>query len=421
MEKNLYNTEVQRERAIIVAVDYGKGILTPQVSLDELGELVRTVGGEVVTRVIQNLDKPHVKHYVGKGKLAEIKELIEDLDIDMVVCDDELTSVQSKNMARELGIKVLDRTGVILEIFANRASSNEGKIQVELALLRYKKSRMLGQGIDMSRQGGGIGAKGIGEKKLELDRRNINDRIASLNDELKVIEKHREVLRYQRKRNNSIVVSLVGYTNAGKSSILNLLSSSDILAEDMLFATLDTTARTVTLPNNSKIILMDTVGFIQKLPTQLVKAFRSTLEELKHADVLLHVVDGSSKSREEHIFVVEQTLKEIGVTDKPVILIYNKCDKGIEYPLVNNGNYFDIVEMSAKEKINIEELKDTIEQVLQTFRKSIEILVPFAKGAICTEIHKYCEIAEEEYTEEGTRYLLYCDDRMMNILKEYEL
>ncbi|MFV0520331.1 MAG: GTPase HflX [Lachnospirales bacterium] len=421
MEKNLYKTEEKKERAIIVAVDFGKGILSTDVSLDELAELVKTVGGDVVTRVTQNLDKPHVKHYLGKGKLEELREMIEDLDIDVVVCDDELTSVQNKNMAKELGIKVLDRTGIILEIFANRASSNEGKIQVELALLRYKKSRMLGQGIDMSRQGGGIGTRGLGEKKLELDRRNINDKIAALNEELKEIEKHREVLRYQRKRNNNIVVSLVGYTNAGKSSILNLLSDSNILAEDMLFATLDTTARNVTLPNNSKIILMDTVGFIQKLPTALIKAFRSTLEELKHADVLLHIVDGSSKSRDEHIYIVEKTLKDIGVSDKPVILVYNKSDKGLEYPLVNNGNYFDIVEISAKEKTNIDELKNIIETVLQTFRKSLEILVPFSKGAILTDIHKFCEIVEEEYTEEGTRFLLYCDDRMINKLKEFEL
>ncbi len=421
MKEKLYDTEQQREKAILVAVDYGKGILTPELSLDELEDLVNTVGGDVVGRFVQNLDRPHSKHYVGKGKLEEIREMIEDLDVDVVICDDELSSVQNKHMAKELGVKVLDRTGVILEIFAGRASSNEGKIQVELAMLRYKKSRMLGQGIEMSRQGGGIGTRGLGEKKLELDRRNINDKIASLNAELKEIEKHREVLRYQRKRSNNIVVSLVGYTNAGKSTLLNTLSSSNILAEDMLFATLDTTARNVELTNGSKIILMDTVGFIQKLPTALIKAFRSTLEELNHADVLLHVVDGSSQNREEHIQVVEQTLKDIGASDKPAILVYNKCDKGIEYPLSNNGNYFDIVEISATSGLNIEDLKDSIEKVLQTFRNSIEILVPFTEGRLSTEIHNNCEVVEEEYLENGTRYVLYADERMMNKLESYKI
>ncbi len=418
---NLHETKERVEKAIIVAVDYGKGILTPELSLEELEELVQTVGGEVVGKVIQNLDRPHVKHYVGKGKLEEIKEMIEDLDVDVIVCDDELTSVQNKNMAKELGIKVLDRTGIILEIFAKRASSNEGKIQVELAMLRYKKSRMLGQGIDMSRQGGGIGTRGLGEKKLELDRRIINDKIAHLNDELKEIEKHREVLRYQRKRTNNIVVSLVGYTNAGKSTLLNALSSSNILAEDMLFATLDTTARNVELTNGSKIILMDTVGFIQKLPTGLVKAFRSTLEELNHADVLLHVVDGSSSNRQEHIQVVEQTLKEIGAEDKPIVLVYNKCDKGVEYPLVNNGKYYDIVEISAKKNINLDILRDTVEKVLQSFRTSIEILVPFTEGKLSTEIHNNCEVVEEEFLAEGTRYVLYADERMSNKLNNYKI
>ncbi len=421
VNKKLHETKEVKEKAIIVAVDYGKGILTPELSLNELEELVETVGGEVVGRIIQNLDRPHVKHYVGKGKLEEIKELIEDLDVDVVVCDDELTSVQNKNMAKELGVKVLDRTGIILEIFAKRASSNEGKIQVELAMLRYKKSRMLGQGIEMSRQGGGIGTRGLGEKKLELDRRVINDKIAQLNSELKEIEKHREILRYQRKRTNNIVVSLVGYTNAGKSTLLNSLSSSNILAEDMLFATLDTTARNVELTNGSKIILMDTVGFIQKLPTGLVKAFRSTLEELNHADILLHVVDGSSENRAEHIKVVEETLKEIGVEDKPVVLVYNKCDKGLEYPLVNNGNYFDIVEISAKNNINLDILKDSVEKILQSFRTSIEILIPFSEGRLSTEIHNSCEVVEEEFLAEGTRFVLYADEKMTNKLNSYKI
>ncbi|MFV0440733.1 MAG: GTPase HflX [Lachnospirales bacterium] len=420
-EENLYENKVIKEKAILVAIDSNSGILDTETSLEELEELVVTVGGEVVCSVTQKLDKPHVKHYVGKGKVEEIKELIEGYEADLVVFDDELTSVQSKNLAADLGVKILDRTGIILEIFAGRATSNEGKIQVELAMLRYKKSRLLGQGIEMSRQGGGIGTKGVGEKKLELDRRNINDKIANLNKELKEIEKHREVLRYNRKRNNNYIVSLVGYTNAGKSTILNALSNSDILAEDMLFATLDTTARNVELVNGSKIILMDTVGFIQKLPTTLIKAFKSTLEELVFADVLVHVVDGSDKSREEHIKVVENTLEEIGVKDKPVILVYNKIDRGIEYPIVKRDKYFTTVEISAKTGENLEVLKTEIENVLKSFRKSINVILPFTEGKLTAEVHDNCEVLEEEYIETGIKLSLYCDERMSNKLKSFKI
>ncbi len=422
-EKNdkLYDVVDEKDIVIMVAVDNGRGLLPASTSLNELEELIETAGGEVVGRIIQNLDKPNPKHYIGTGKVEELQELIEETDANAIACDDELSSVQLKNLEQLLGVKILDRTSIILDIFAGRASSAEGKIQVELAQLKYRASHMLGQGTAMSRQGGGIGSKGPGEKKLETDRRLIKDRMAELNASLKDIETHRELLRKNRSRKNTVVVSIVGYTNAGKSTLLNTLTDANVLAEDKLFATLDTTSRNVELTNKSKVIVTDTVGFIQKLPHSLIKAFRATLEELNGSDIILHVVDASSPIRSEQITAVEQTLKEAKIEEKPSILVLNKVDKEIERPLPNGEGYFDIVEISAKASIGIQDFKTTVEKAVQSLRQSLDIIVPFSDGSITSYIHKSCEIISEEYVETGIKYSLYCDDEGYNRLNKYQI
>lgn len=423
-EKNIketYDTKKEIDRVIIVGVESDDGLLDMNTSLDELTELVETAGGEVVGRLIQNLDKKNPKTYIGSGKVGELKVLVEGHEANAIVCDDELTSVQVKNLEFELGVKILDRTAVILDIFAGRATSAEGQIQVELAQLKYKSSHMLGQGIGLSRQGGGIGSKGPGEKKLETDRRLITDRMAELNKSLKDIETHRELLRKQRKKTNTVVVSILGYTNAGKSTLLNTLSDAGVLAEDKLFATLDTTSRNIELNNRSQVILTDTVGFIQKLPHALIKAFRATLEELNDADILLHVVDGSSNIRNEQIQAVEDTLDMLEVADKPIILAFNKCDKEFVYPKPDTKRYVKCVNISAKTGEGLDDLKEAIEQTLQTLRKRLHIIVPFTDGHMTSFIHKNCEIELENFVESGQEYIVYCDDNGYNKLKQYEI
>ena len=294
-----------------------------------------------------------------------------------------------------LETKVMDRTIVILDIFAGRAISGEGKIQVELAQLKYRMSRLTGMGASMSRLGGGIGTRGPGEKKLETDRRHIKERIAELNRDLKEIQTHRELLRSQRSKKGTPVVSLVGYTNAGKSTTLNVLTQAGVLAEDKLFATLDTTTRKVELPGGSEILLTDTVGFIQKLPHHLIQAFRATLEELKYADILLHVVDASNPNREEQMRVVYDTLRGLGCEDTPVITVYNKMDREVELPLPMDRMAREIVQISAGKQIGLEQMLATIEKLLKSFRKSMTVLLPYTEGALAGWVHGRCEIIRE--------------------------
>ncbi len=417
-----YETNEIQEKVILFAVEDDKSILTAQESLDELEELAQTAGVETLGKIIQNRDKVHPKHYLGKGKVEELKEMVIELGANAVICDDELTSVQMKHLEAELEVKILDRTLLILDIFAGRAVSSEGKIQVELAQLKYRSARLMGIGASMSRQGGGIGSKGPGEKKLEIDKRHIQDRIVELNKELKEVEKHRELLRTSRVKNSLPVVALVGYTNAGKSTLLNKLTDANVLAEDKLFATLDTTARKIELPNGSKVILVDTVGFIQKLPHTLVKAFRATLEESKYADILVHVVDSASKIRNEQIVTVEQTLKELKADDKPMILTFNKIDReDIQYPLPDAKSYYSKVEISAKQGIALDELGAEIEKTLQSLRTPMKVLIPFSEGSMSSLIYNKCEIISEEYVENGTLFEIYANEDIAGMVSRFEV
>lgn len=418
-EIKMHETEEISERVILVAVEKEDAEISAESSLDELDELVKTAGAATVGRVIQKREKIHTGHYVGKGKLEEIKNAAEMLDATGIICDDELSPAQLKNMEEALKLKVMDRTMVILDIFAKRAISREGKIQVELAQLKYRLSRLTGIGASMSRLGGGIGTRGPGEKKLETDRRYIKERISELNEALKEIETHRNLLRKNRGKTGMPVVSLVGYTNAGKSTILNNLTNAGVLAEDKLFATLDTTTRKVMLPGGSQIFLTDTVGFIQKLPHHLIQAFRATLEELKYSDILIHVVDASNEKRSEHMEVVYKTLKDLECSETPVITVFNKMDKEIEFPLPIDNNAVKTINVSAKE--NLDNMLKAIEEVLKSFRKPITVLIPYKDGGLISQIYGKCEVICEEHKAEGVYFELYAVEEMKNRLSKYIL
>ncbi len=423
MAKEIHETEEIRERVILVAVEpetgNAKSAMTTEACLDELEELVETAGAQTVGKVIQKREKVHPGHYLGKGKIEEVKMLVRAMDASGVVCDDELSPAQLKNLEQMLDTKVMDRTMVILDIFAGRAISGEGKIQVELAQLKYRLSRLAGMGASMSRLGGGIGTRGPGEKKLETDRRYIKERIAELNRDLKEIEVHRELLRGQRGKKGTPVVSLVGYTNAGKSTLINRLTDAGVLAEDKLFATLDTTTRKVKLPNGSEILLTDTVGFIQKLPHHLIQAFRATLEEMKYADILLHVVDASNPNRKEQMDVVYDTLRSLGCEKTPVITVFNKMDREVELPLPLDGICCGRQQISAVTGMGIEEMLSGIETLLKTFRRSVKALLPYTEGALLGWVHGRCEILSEEHTAEGVLLEAYVDEEAANRLEPY--
>ena len=396
----MFELKEAQERVILVGVSTSDHDDTEK-SLDELEELVATAGAVTVGRVIQNLDQVHPGTYVGKGKLEEIKELLWETQATGIICDDELTPAQLGNMEDVLDTKVMDRTLIILDIFAARASTNEGKIQVELAQLKYRQSRLVGLGKSLSRLGGGIGTRGPGEKKLEMDRRLIRDRIAQLNRELKDVKRHREVTREQRSRNKVPVVAIVGYTNAGKSTLLNTLTGAGVLEEDKLFATLDPTTRNLKLPSKQEVLLTDTVGFIRKLPHHLIEAFRSTLEEAKYADIILHVVDASNPQMDEQMYIVYETLTNLEVKDKPIITAFNKQDK-VEGELILRDFRADhIVRISAKHGMGLDKLQDTIEEVLRSQKVFIEKVYPYAEAGKIQMIRKYGELLEEEYRVEG--------------------
>lgn len=390
----------EAERVILVGVSL-PGQEDVERSLDELAELAATAGAEAVGRMTQARDQFHPGTYVGKGKVEELKDLIWELEATGIICDDELSPIQMKNLQDELNVKVMDRTLVILDIFAGRASTNEGKIQVELAQLKYRATRLTGFGTSLSRLGGGIGTRGPGEKKLEIDRRLIKNRIAQLNRELADVKRHREITREQRSKSNIPVAAIVGYTNAGKSTLLNTLTGAGILAEDKLFATLDPTTRSLKLPSRQEVLLTDTVGFIRKLPHHLIDAFRSTLEEAKYADMILHVVDASNPQMDEQMYTVYETLQNLGVKDKPVITIFNKQDK-IEDPQVVRDFKADyIVKISAKQGTGLEELTETIEAVLREQKLALEGILDYKDAGLVQLIRKFGELQEEEYREEG--------------------
>lgn len=389
-----------KERVILVGVSTSDHDDTDK-SLDELEELAQTAGAIAVGRVIQNLDQIHPGTYVGKGKLEEIKDLIWETEATGIICDDELTPIQLGNMEDALDTKVMDRTLIILDIFAGRASTNEGKIQVELAQLKYRQSRLAGLGKSLSRLGGGIGTRGPGEKKLEMDRRLIRDRIAQLNRELKDVKRHREITREQRSRNKVPVIAIVGYTNAGKSTLLNTLTGAGVLEEDKLFATLDPTTRNLKLPSKQEVLLTDTVGFIRKLPHHLIEAFRSTLEEAKYADIILHVVDASNPQVDEQMHIVYETLTNLEVKNKPIITAFNKQDKVEGESILRDFRADHIVRISAKHGDGLDELQDTIEEVLRGQKVYIEKVYSYAEAGKIQMIRKYGELLEEEYRGEG--------------------
>lgn len=423
MAKELHELGQQEERVILVGVELdehsSRSAMQIDACLDELEELVKTAGATAVARSVQKRERIHPGHYLGKGKIEELKLMLQTYYATGIVCDDELSPAQLKNLEQMLETKVMDRTIVILDIFAARAISGEGKIQVELAQLKYRLSRLTGMGASMSRLGGGIGTRGPGERKLETDRRYIKERIAELNQQAQEIRTHRELLREQRSKKGTPVVSLVGYTNAGKSTLLNMLTAAGVLAEDKLFATLDTTTRKVELPGGSEILLTDTVGFIQKLPHHLVQAFRATLEELKYADILLHVVDASNPNRAEHMQVVYQTLKDLGCADTPVITVYNKMDCDVELPLPMDAMARDIAQISAAKSEGLDALLRQIESLLQSFRKSMTALLPYTEGSLLGWVHGRCEIIREEHTAEGVLLEVYVDEESANRLERF--
>ena len=389
-----------KERVILVGVSEQDGD-DAEDSLAELAELVKTAGASVAGTLIQKRELIHPGTYVGKGKIDEIKELLWETEATGIICDDELTPVQLGNLQDALDAKVMDRTLIILDIFAARASTNEGKIQVELAQLKYRQSRLTGLGKSLSRLGGGIGTRGPGEKKLEMDRRLIKGRIAQLNRELKDVKRHREVTREQRGRTRIPVVAIVGYTNAGKSTLLNKLTGAAVLSEDKLFATLDPTTRGLKLPSKQEVLFTDTVGFIRKLPHHLIEAFKSTLEEAKYADIILHVVDTSNPQMDEQMYIVYETLRNLGVEDKTVITAFNKQDREGAETILRDFKADYTVRISAKTGFGLEELLETIEKVLRECKIEIERTYDYSEAGKIQFIRKYGELLSEEYREEG--------------------
>lgn len=396
----LYDLKETKERVILVGVQADDNEDTEK-SLDELEELAQTAGAETVGRIIQNREQIHSGTYVGKGKLDEIKNLLWETDATGIICDDELSPAQLGNLQDALDTKVMDRTLIILDIFAERASTNEGKIQVELAQLKYRQSRLIGLGKSLSRLGGGIGTRGPGEKKLEMDRRLIKGRIAQLNRELKDVKRHREVTREQRSRNHIPVIAIVGYTNAGKSTLLNRLTGASVLEEDKLFATLDPTTRGLKLPSGQEVLLTDTVGFIRKLPHHLIEAFKSTLEEAKYADMILHVVDVSNPQMDEQMYTVYETLQNLDVKDKVVITAFNKQDRLTEVPIIRDFKADHIVNISARTGQGLDTLQSVIEQILRERKIEISRTYSYADAGKIQLIRKYGELLEEEYREDG--------------------
>lgn len=406
----LYESREEQEQVILVAVSVQDEIST-EASLDELAELVKTAGGVVAGRFVQNRQMADMATYIGSGKTAELRERIVELGATGIVCDDELTPSQMNNLERELETKVMDRTMVILDIFASRASTREGQLQVELAQLRYRSTHLIGMGSILSRQGGGIGTRGPGEKKLEIDRRRIRERISRLKTELEQVKTNRTVQRKRRMENGVPVVCIVGYTNAGKSTLLNRLTGSEVLSEDKLFATLDPTTRSLELPDGQQVLLTDTVGFIHKLPHHLIQAFRSTLEEARYSDYILHVVDASNPRMDIQMHTVYETLRELEIAGRPVITAFNKADRE-HIPEVLKDFQADIVyRISAKTGAGIEELLHGIGRMIRESRVYFEHLYAYQDAARIAQIRKNGQVIEEEYREDGILIRAFVDRR----------
>ena len=400
MEEKLYDTSEQKERIIVVGVATSENDDTDK-SLDELIELGQTAGVETVAKVIQNREKVHPGTYIGKGKIEEVRELVIKHKADTVVCDDELTPAQFNNLSQMLDVKVVDRTVMILDIFAKRASTSEGKLQVELAQLRYRASHLIGGRSELSRLGGGIGTRGPGEQKLEMDRRLIKERITQVRKELEQVKRTRELTRKKRQENPIPVVAIVGYTNAGKSTLLNHLTGAGVLSEDKLFATLDPTTRKLVRENGEEILFTDTVGFIRKLPHHLIQAFRSTLEEAKYADLILHVVDCSNEDIDSQMYTVYETLKKLEVGDKKIITAFNKIDVCDREETLKDLAADRTVRISAKTGQGIEQMLSAISEVIAEGKQLLDKVFGYDEAGAVSNVRKYGQVMEEEYRNEG--------------------
>lgn len=412
-----YENEIRPERALLMGVDTGE--YDCEASLEELRALAQTAGAEVVLTVSQKLDSIHPTGYLGTGRLAELEQICESKEIDLVIADGELSPVQQRHIEEVTGARVIDRTMLIMDIFALHARSSEGKIQVELAQLRYLLPRLGGKGVSLSRLGGGIGTRGPGESKLETDKRHIRRRIGALEENLKQIEKRRMAQRARRKKNGILSVAIVGYTNAGKSTLMNELTEAGVLTENKLFATLDPTARALKLPNGTEVMLVDTVGLVRRLPHKLVEAFHSTLEEAKAADLILNVCDASDPACSEHLEVTRNLLKELDADKTPCLTVMNKCDLAPEwYTMPSIGKTICI---SALHGDGIETLLKEMEAALLGSKTRATLLIPFDKGGVLAEIRKNGQVLSEEYVPEGIKTEVIVDAWYLDKCKAYLL
>ena len=407
-------TEQVPQKAVLVALDTGE--YDVETAFAELRELAKTAGAETVAELCQKRDTPSAATCIGSGRAEELRELCEQVEADLVIVDRELTATQQRNLEDIVEKPIIDRTTLILDIFAARARSAEGRIQVELAQLQYRLPRLSGQGASLSRLGGGIGTRGPGETKLESDRRHIRRRISALKEQLAEVEKRRENLKDHRKKTGVATVALVGYTNAGKSTLLNYLTDAGVLAEDMLFATLDPVSRGLKLPDGRQVLLIDTVGFVRRLPHHLVNAFRSTLEEAVEADVILNVCDAASSEAAEHFAVTKALLEELGCGDKPMIAVLNKCDKAIPpYPHTEAQT----VCISAKTGEGVDTLLEAVAAALPPDRRRVTLLLPFKEGALAGRCRKDGAVESEEYVAEGLRMTVTLGSPLLDVVEPY--
>ncbi|RPF47250.1 GTP-binding protein HflX [Hydrogenoanaerobacterium saccharovorans] len=413
----MYENKEEIQRAILIAADTGE--FDVDVSLDELAELAESAGAEVLAKVSQKRPEYDKATLIGSGRLEEVKLFAEDSDANLLIFDHELTASQIRNISDATGIDVIDRTMLILDIFAQRAKTREGTLQVELAQQRYRLPRLGGQGQSLSRLGGGIGTRGPGESKLESDRRHIRRRIQALEEQLAELEKRRGNLRARRKKDGITTVAIVGYTNVGKSTLLNALTDAGVLAEDKLFATLDPTARSLELPDGRSVMLVDTVGLVRRLPHHLVEAFKSTLEEAANADLLLNVCDVSSEEVQEQISVTEDLMAELGVAGTPMITVLNKCDKVEHFePVINLGNN---VMISAKTGFGFDALLNKIAQTLEPSQVRMTLVIPYDKGGLISEIRAEGKIFDEQYVETGTQIDALVDKKILHKVEQYRV
>ncbi|MEF2919540.1 MAG: GTPase HflX [Acutalibacteraceae bacterium] len=412
----LFENEIKPQRTLLVCVDTGD--YDAESSLDELWELAESAGAEPVATMTQKKDKPETATYVGSGRLEEIAEFSANNDIDLLIFDCELTPTQIRNIEQATDVRTIDRTMLILDIFALRARSKEGKLQVELAQLKYMLPRLTGKGIAMSRLGGGIGTRGPGETKLETDKRHIRRRMETLKEQLADVELHRNMLKTRRKKDGVITAAIVGYTNAGKSTLMNYLTNAGVLAENKLFATLDPTSRALKLPNGVTIMLIDTVGLVRRLPHHLVEAFKSTLEEAATADIILNVCDASSEEAHLHLQVTKELLESLGCGNTPVIPVLNKWDmvdqqQGVVMSVGNS------VRISAKNGTGIDNLLQVIEDNLPVKIKKVKLLIPFDKGGLVADIRTKATLLSEDYVADGITVEALLDPEMYNKLSGY--